>query len=174
MKRSTLLAAAGAAAVAATVAFGATPLVQASESARVQLADAMQMSAVKERQELMKSIGGNMKVIADYLKESKGTAAEAQAAAAKIGELAKTIPTAFKTEASLSEMDAVGKNRGKPEIWLNWEGFVEKVDNLGTKAEALKTAFNGGDMGSVQTAFGDMGKNGCGACHEDFRGPKVE
>ncbi|WP_193371095.1 c-type cytochrome [Pelagibius marinus] len=174
MKRNTLLAAAGAAAVAAAVAFGATPLVQASESARVQLASAEQMAAVKERQELMKSIGGNMKAIVDFLKESKGTAAEAQAAAAKIGELSQKIPAAFETEATLDEMDAVGKNRGKPEIWLNWEGFTENAKNLEAKSAALVAAFEGGDSGAIQTAFGDMGKNGCGGCHDDFRGPKVE
>jgi len=163
-----VLAAAGAAAFA----FGASGFVQAASE--VQLANAMQMAAVKERQELMKSIGGNTKTIADYLKESKGTAAEAQAAAAKISELAETIPTAFETEATLEEMDAVGKNRGKPDIWMDWEGFVEKADTLGDKSAALVTAFEGGDNGAIQAAFGDMGKNGCGACHDDYRGPKVE
>ncbi len=174
MKRNTLLAAAGAVAVAGAISLGANSMVQASEGVHLQLADAAQMSAVKERQELMKSIGGNMKTIVDFLKESKGTAAEAQAAAAKIGDLAKTIPAAFETEASLDEMDAVGKNRGKPEIWLNWEGFVEDAETLEDRAGALATAFEGGDSGAIQAAFGAMGKEGCGGCHEDFRGPKVE
>jgi cytochrome c556 len=174
MKRNTLLAAAGAFAVAGAISLGAASMVQAAEGTRVQLADAVQMAAVKDRQELMKSIGGNMKAIADFLKESKGTAAEAQAAAAKIGELAEKIPAAFETEASLDEMDAVGKNRGKPEIWLNWDGFVEHAETLETKSAAVVTAFEGGDASAIQAAVGDMGKNGCGACHDDFRGPKVE
>jgi cytochrome c556 len=29
-------------------------------------------------------------------------------------------------------------------------------------------------MGAVQAAVGAMGKDGCGSCHEEFRGPKVE
>lgn len=171
--------AAGVLAVAAGVVFGAVPLVQATQlgtaqGTMVQLADAAQMAAVKERQELMKSIGGNAKTIADFLKESKGTAAEAQAAAAKIGELAKSIPAAFEVDASLSEMDAVGKNRAKPEIWLMWDEFTEHAKTLEEKSAALVGAFKSGDSGAIQTAFGDMGKNGCGGCHEDFRGPKVE
>jgi cytochrome c556 len=174
MKRSTLLAAAGAAAVAATVAFGATPLVQASEGARVQLASAEQMAAVKERQKLMKAIGANMKQIVDFLKEKKGTAEEAQQAAVKIVALSDRIPEAFKVEASLDEMDAVGKNRGKPEIWLAWDDFTADAKNLNEKAKGLVVAFQSGEAQKVQAAFGDMGKNGCGACHEDFRGPKVE
>lgn len=174
MKPNKLLAAAGAVALAGGVTLGVNSLVQASEGVRVQLASAEQMAAVKERQELMKSIGGNMKTIVDFLKDSKGTAAEAQAAAGKIGELATEIPAAFETEATLEEMDAVGKNRGKPDIWLNWDGFTEKAENLEAKSAAVVAAFEGGDSGAIQAAVGDMGKNACGACHDDFRGPKVE
>lgn len=174
MKSKSVLKAAGVLAIAAGVVLGANSWVQAADAAGVQLADAAQMAAVKERQELMKSLGGNAKKITEFLKDSKGTKGEAQAAAAKIAELAGQIPDAFKVEASLSEMDAVGKNRGKPEIWMQWEEFQEHAETLGTKAEALEAAFQGDDMGAVQTAFGDMGKNGCGSCHDDFRGPKVE
>lgn len=164
MKSRKVVATAGALALAAGMAFAAGSVVLASEA---------QMAAVKERQELMKSIGGNAKTITDYLKESKGTKEEAQAAAAKIGELAGEIPEAFKVEASLAEMDAVGKNRGKPEIWMNWNEFSDRAQTLQQKAEALAASFDG-DMAAVQAAFGDMGKNGCGGCHDDFRGPKVE
>jgi len=155
---------AGALALAVGVALGAGAPV---------LADEAQMAAVKERQELMKSIGGNAKTITDYLKESKGSKEEAQAAAAKIGELAGEIPEAFKVEASLSEMDAVGKNRAKPEIWMSWDEFTQHAETLQQKAETLAASFDG-DMAAVQAAFGDMGKNGCGGCHDDFRGPKVD
>ncbi|HMA13461.1 MAG: c-type cytochrome [Bacteroidota bacterium] len=164
MKGKCVLSAAAALAVAAAVVLGAQAPAQA---------DAAQMAAVKERQELMKAIGGNAKTITDFLKESKGSKEEAQAAAAKIGELAGQIPEAFEVEASLSEMDAVGKNRGKPEIWLSWEEFTGRAETLQEKAEALASSFDG-DMAGVQAAFGDMGKNGCGSCHDDFRGPKVE
>ena len=174
MKQKSIIAVAGALTVATLSLFGAGTLVQAAPGERVQLADAAQMAAVKERQETMKSIGGNMKVVTEFVKDSKGTAAEAQAAAAKINELAKTIPSVFKVEASLSEMDAVGKNRGKPEIWLNWDGFVDHAKVLEDRSMALVGAFQGGDAGAVQAAFGAMGKEGCGGCHEDFRGPKVE
>lgn len=174
MNRKSVFSTAGALALAGGVMLGAVSFTQAAEPLSLQLADAAQMAAVKERQELMKSIGGNMKIIGDYLKESKGTAEEAKTAAANIGDLAEKIPVAFETEASLSEMDAVGKNRGKPEIWLDWDGFKERAETLKEKSMAVVAAFDGGDMAAVQAAVGDMGKNGCGACHEDFRGPKVE
>src|SRR3546814_19711353 len=84
------------------------------------------------------------------------------------------IPAAFEVEASLAEMDAVGKNRGKPDIWSNWDDFTEKAKSLEDKSAALASAFQSGDSGAIQTALGDMGKNGCGGCHDDFRGPKVD
>lgn len=165
---------AGAVAVSLGVLLGAGPSVLASPDARVQLADAAQMAAVKKRQELMKTNGANITVVADYLKGKQGTAAEAKAAAAKIGELAKEIPAAFETEASLDEMETVGKNRGKPEIWLNWEGFVESAKLLEDKSAALVAAIDSDDKNAIQAALGDMGKNGCDGCHNDFRGPRVE
>jgi len=174
MNRKSVFSTAGALAVAGGVMLSAVSFAPAAEPASLQLADAAQMAAVKERQELMKSIGGNMKTIGDYLKESKGTAEEAKAAAANIGDLATKIPVAFEMKASLEEMDAVGKNRGKPEIWSDWDGFKADAALLKEKSMAVVAAFEGGDMGAVQAAVGAMGKDACGACHEAFRGPKVE
>jgi cytochrome c556 len=174
MNRKSVFSTAGALAVAGGVMLSAVVFAQAAEPVSLQLADAAQMAAVKERQELMKSIGGNMKTIADYLKESKGTADEAKAAAANIGDLAAKIPVAFEMKASLAEMDAVGKNRGKPEIWSNWDGFKADAAVLEEKSMAVVAAFDGGDMGAVQAAVGAMGKDVCGGCHEEFRGPKVD
>jgi cytochrome c556 len=174
MIRKSVFSTAGALAVAGGVMLSAVVFAQATEPVSLQLADAAQMAAVKERQELMKSIGGNMKTIADYLKESKGTADEAKAAAGNIGGLAEKIPAAFEMKASLAEMDAVGKNRGKPEIWSDWDGFKKHAKLLEEKSMAVVAAFDGGDMGAVQAAVGAMGKEGCGGCHEEFRGPKVD
>src|SRR3546814_4738315 len=86
MKSKSVLKAAGALAVAAGVVLGAGSWVQATESVGLQIATAEQTAAVKQRQELMKSIGGNAKAITEYLKASKGTKEEAAAAAAKRSE----------------------------------------------------------------------------------------
>src|SRR3546814_11556699 len=131
MNSKSVLKAAASLTVAAGLALGAGSFVQApvqaADTAKVQLADAAQMAAVKERQELMKTIGGNAKKITEFLKDSKGTAAEAEAAAAKINELAKTIPAAFEVEASLAGRDAVGQNRGKPDPRSKREPLTRKA-----------------------------------------------
>lgn len=179
MIKKSILKSAGVLALAAGVAFGAgtlmqTTLVQANDATGVQLADAAKMAAVKDRQDLMKQIGGNMKLLGEYVKGQGHSADEAEAAAMKINELAGKIPAAFEMEASQSEMDEAGKNRAKPEIWMMWDDFVEDSKTLEEKSAQLAGVIPGGDMGAVQAAFGDMGKNGCGGCHQDFRGPKVE
>jgi cytochrome c556 len=176
MKSKCRIFAAASLALAGAVTLGAVTLGQSAsaEPGAVQLADAAKMAAVKERQELMKSVGGNMRTVTEFLKESKGTMAEAEAAAASIGELAGRIPAAFETEATLDEMDAVGKNRGKPEIWMNWDGFVEKAGTLEERSGALVVAFQGGDRAAIDAAFAAMGRDGCGGCHDDFRGPQVD
>ncbi|GAB4366559.1 MAG: hypothetical protein Kow00114_24600 [Kiloniellaceae bacterium] len=66
MTSKSILRAAGAAAVAAGIVLAAGSAVQATDPAAVQLADAAKMAAVKERQELMKAIGGNMKTLTEY------------------------------------------------------------------------------------------------------------
>ena len=44
------------------------------------------------------------------------------------------------------------------------------VDQLpGRTLQNLLAAVKTGDKAAIQTAFGDMGKNGCGACHGKFR-----
>src|SRR3546814_10076826 len=67
MNSKSVLKAAASLTVAAGLALGAGSFVQApvqaADTAKVQLADAAQMAAVKERQELMKTIGGNAKKI---------------------------------------------------------------------------------------------------------------
>ena len=53
--------------------------------------------------------------------------------------------------------------------WSDQAGFLAAQKNAETKAEALVAAIRGGDKSAIQTAFVDLGKNGCGGCHEKFR-----
>lgn len=174
MIRKTIFAAAGTLAIAVGALVVSGNWAQPSHAENLQLADAAQMAAVKQRQEAMKAVGGNMKVIAEFVKDSKGTAAGAAAAATKIGEIATAIPEVFKVKATLEEMDAVGKNRGKPEIWSDWNGFLARGKVLEDEAAKMAAALNGGDAGAIEGQFGAFGKEGCGGCHKNYRGPKVD
>lgn len=174
MIRKTIFAAAGTVTLAIAGLAASEHLVQSSHAESLQLADAAQMAAVKERQEAMKAVGGNMKIIAGFVKESKGSAAEAAAAATKIGEIASAIPQVFKVKATLEEMDAVGKNRSKPNIWSDWDGFLARGKVLEEESAKMAAAINSGDAGAIEAQFGAFGKEGCGGCHKNYRGPKVD
>jgi cytochrome c556 len=121
---------------------------------------------IKDRQALMKEQGGDMGSVKGYL---DGTAdqAKATAAATDLIETMKKIPDVFPpgTEGANPE----GKYAPKPEVWSDSKGFLAVRDTAADKAEALLAAVKGGDKEKIQTAFSDLGKNGCGGCHGKFR-----
>ncbi|HTZ35257.1 MAG TPA: cytochrome c [Stellaceae bacterium] len=121
---------------------------------------------IKDRQALMKEQAADMGAIKGYL-DDKVDLAKATAAATDLGQTMQKIPDVFPpgTEGANPE----GKYTTRPEIWSDWKGFLAVRDNGAAKAAALVDAVKGGDKAKIQLAFGDMGKNGCGACHEKFR-----
>jgi cytochrome c556 len=62
-----------------------------------------------------------------------------------------------------------GKYAAKPAIWTNWDKFLAARKNAAGKVDVLLAAIKSGDKAQIQTAFADLGKNGCGGCHETFR-----
>jgi cytochrome c556 len=121
---------------------------------------------IKERQALMKKQGADMGAVKGFL-DGKNDLAKATAAATDLVADIKKIPDVFPPGSEGPNPE--GKYQPKPTVWSNPKEFHEHVETAGTKAEALLTAVKGGDKAKIQTAFADMGKNGCGACHREFR-----
>ena len=142
----------------ALIAFGA------ANAALALAADKEQV--IKDRQALMKGQGADLGAIKGFL-EDKADLAKATAAAtdlpAKIRKIADVFPPG--TEGP----DPEGKYGPKPEVWSDWKGFLAAQETAVAKADALLAAVKGGDKAAIQTAFADMGKNGCGACHGKYR-----
>ena len=57
----------------------------------------------------------------------------------------------------------------KPEVWSDHATFLAGFDNAISLTDKLAMVSDKADLGP---ALGDLGKNGCGACHEKFRRPK--
>ncbi|MBV8120032.1 MAG: cytochrome c, partial [Alphaproteobacteria bacterium] len=57
----------------------------------------------------------------------------------------------------------------KPAVWTDWNKFLGAQKGAAEKAEALLAAVKTGDKPAIQTAYADLGKNGCGGCHTNFR-----
>lgn len=121
---------------------------------------------IKERQALMKKQGADVGAIKGFI-DGKNDLAKATAAATDLVADIKKIPDMFPPGSEGPNPE--GKYQPKPSVWSNSKEFHAHVDRAETKAEALLAAVKGGDKAKIQTAFADLGKNGCGACHGEFR-----
>lgn len=123
-------------------------------------------AVVKNREALMKEQAKDMGAVKAYV-EGKADLAQAEAGATDLTLTTKKIPDAFPP--GTGGPDSEEKFATKPVIWTDWNKFLESQNTASSKADALLAAVKSGNKTAVETAFGDLGKNGCGACHETFR-----
>jgi cytochrome c556 len=60
-----------------------------------------------------------------------------------------------------------GDTAADPKIWQNIDDFKARLAKLG--ADAKDAAAKVTDLDSFKAAFGSIGKNDCGGCHEKYR-----
>ena len=126
-------------------------------------------AAVEARQAAMKAQGKDAGAIKAYI-DGKADLAAAQSAGADLANRIAKVPTLFPKGTSMADLP--GKSYAKPAIWTETDKFNAAAKTAQTKAAALDAALKGGDKNAITAAFGDMGKNGCGGCHESFREKK--
>jgi len=132
------------------------------------------MALVKERQDLMDQQGDDLKVIDTYI-TGTGEQAAAVAKAQDLIVIAGKIGNARLWPAGTAIADLpVKATRAKPEIWQQTDKFFATAATLKSEEEKLLAALQKGDKVAAKVAFGDVGKNGCGACHGTFRGPEIK
>jgi cytochrome c556 len=117
----------------------------------------------------MKAQGKDMAAIKAYL-DDKADLASAQAAGADLVTQVAKITDLFPKGTGMEAFP--GKSYAKPVVWTEWDKFSAQAKTADDKAVALNAALKGGDKAAITAAFGDMGKNGCGACHEPYREKK--
>jgi cytochrome c556 len=146
------------------VTFGVMLAIGAAGSIAVLAADKEQV--IKDREALMKRQGSDLGSVRGFI-EDKNDLAKATAGATDLIETMQKIPDVFPpgTEGPNPE----GKYAPKAEVWSDWKDFLAHRDAAAGKAEALLVAVKTGDKANIQTAFADLGKNGCGTCHAKFR-----
>ena len=123
-------------------------------------------TVLKERQATMKEQGKDAGAVKAYL-DGKGDLAQAKTAAADLTQTTKKIPQLFPAGTGGPSPD--GDYVAKPEIWTDWNKFLDAQKTAATKADALLVAVNSDDKTAIEAAFADLGKNGCGGCHTTFR-----
>lgn len=114
---------------------------------------------VKARQEVMETLGKNMKILGDIA----GGKAAYDAAAAEAAKAA-IIAAASEASAKFEPQATDPKSEAKPEIWSNWDDFL-------AKDKALVDAATAWDVSSPETIGAGMGAVGgaCKACHTAYR-----
>jgi cytochrome c556 len=121
---------------------------------------------LKQRQDTMKQQGKDMGAVSNFLK-GKGDLAAAQTAATGLTQTTVKIPDLFPPGTDKPSPD--GDYGPKAAIWTDWNKFLDAQKAAASKADALLAAVKTGDKAKIQAAFADLGKNGCGNCHTNFR-----
>jgi cytochrome c556 len=127
-------------------------------------------TVLKDRQATMKQQGKDIGAVKAYL-DGKGDLAQAKTGATNLTQTTKKIPELFPP--GTGGPNPTGDYVAKPDIWTDWNKFLDVQKAAASKADALLVALNSGDKTAIETAFNDLGKNGCGACHTTFR-EKIE
>lgn len=111
------------------------------------------------RQDLMKTIGKNVKTLGD-MAGGKADFDAAAAAAAKDAIVAASAEIGAKFEMQAEDPGS----EAKPEVWTNWEDFMKKAGAL----NAAATALDASSLDNVKAGMGAVG-GACKDCHTTYR-----
>jgi cytochrome c556 len=126
-----------------------------------------QQDVIKERKALMKSNGDQARIGAAMIKgEEPFDLAKAQKIFATFEDTAVKAPGLFLAN-SLDEATADDPYTASPKIWESLDDFKARFAKFGSDAKAATASVK--DLDSFKAAFGDIGKNGCGGCHQTYR-----
>ncbi|WP_337660989.1 c-type cytochrome [Erythrobacter sp. Alg231-14] len=152
----------------------ATPLIALLAACGGEAADAPQgteaqseaPSEIAERQDNFEGIGDSFKVIREQLETEAPDMAAIQTAAGDINTRLQRLPDLFPEGTS---MEAGFDTEALAVIWEDPDGFAEATQNAIAASEEMMAAAASGDPAAVGAQVGNIGLNGCKACHDKFR-----
>jgi len=116
------------------------------------------------RQGVMDVFSWNMKAMGAMM---KGEAPYDQALFARhASDLAKA--TSLDVLAGFPPDSDQGETDARPDIWLDFEDFKQKLENLRQASQSLNEVAAAGDKAAMGEALGKTGKQ-CKACHESYK-----
>ncbi len=120
--------------------------------------------AVEYRQGAMEVFSWNMKGMGDMMKGAKPYDAARLSVMAKDLEAATQLDllSGFPADSESGESDAL------PEIWMDFDDFKSKYQDMREAAKALSAAVAGGDKAAIGAALKDTGGS-CKACHKKYK-----
>ena len=130
--------------------------------------------AIKMRVDHMKThIAKPFGAIKNFVEKGEGTAEDVEKNAKMLSDAALKIPEGFPKGTARGDYDEK-MTRALPKIWENWADFESKAKALSDEAATLALVAAGDDAEAIKAQFVLVGKNGCGACHKDYRGDQVK
>lgn len=134
-----------------------------SGAAAIAVAEEKATGVVAVRQATMKASGAHMaaikSILTEYPQALDQVLGHAQALEADARDTAVLFPEGSSQPASYA----------LPKVWSDQAGFKAAADKAADLAAQLVAASKDGDAKAMLAAFGNLGKNGCGGCHETFR-----
>ncbi len=122
-----------------------------------------QQDPIAARRALMKANGDQAKIGADMMKgETPFDLDKAKKIFATFEDAAAKMPALFPDNSKTG-----GDTAADPKIWENMDDFKARFAKFG--ANAKEAAGKVTDLDSFKAAFGNIGKNDCGGCHQNYR-----
>jgi cytochrome c556 len=126
-----------------------------------------QQDPIKERKALMKANADQAKIGVAMVKgEAPFDLDKVQKIFATFEDSATKAPALFPPN-SVDEATADDPISASPKIWEDMADFKAKFAKFGDDAKSAATSVK--DLDSFKAAFGNIGKNDCGGCHEKYR-----
>ena len=119
-------------------------------------------AVVKERQDLMKTMGRSFGPLVAIL---KGESTDMQAAAAAATAMNEAIVKAATLFPEGTAKGDVAESRAKPEIWTETAEFEAAAKALAEETAKLASAAESGDVDAFKAQF-QATAQACGGCHE--------
>ena len=127
-----------------------------------------QQDVIKERKALMKANLDQAKIGAAITKgEEPFDLAKAQKIFATFEDTAAKAPALFPASSLDEATTADDPYSASPKISEDMDDFKARFAKFGSDAKAASASVK--DLDSFKAAFGDIGKNGCGGCHQTYR-----
>ncbi len=117
---------------------------------------------VDYRQALMSAVGANMKAVATIYRGRLANHKNINAHGQQLKIAADLVEAAFRDKVQTPN------SQSKPEIWSEWEKFVEITNAFRDASETLANVKKTDDLKEVGLAVKAVGKS-CAACHQLYR-----
>src|ERR1700677_2930200 len=122
---------------------------------------------IKERKDLMRGLGDQAKIGGAMAKgDEPFDLAKAQKIFATFADTASKAPALFLPNSN-DEPTAEDPYTASPKVWQDMNDFKSRFEKFG--ADAKQAGANVKDLDTFKAAFGSIGKDYWGGCHQDYR-----